>query len=105
MKFVRKINNFKVSKKKFNFRLAPEEENEKVTGFSHNAVAPIGMKNRDIPIIMSHRLLEYGHFWMGGGEVDVKFGMDTAEFRNVFRPYVADITYDGWIDPTKDLPE
>lgn len=102
MKFVRELHG-KLGKRQFNFRLAPESENEKETGFEHNSVTPIGIKNKKIPIILSDRLLELGHFWMGGGEVDVKVAINTSEFRNIFRPYVAKIVYDGYIDPNENL--
>ena len=102
MKFVRDLHG-KLGKRQFNFRLAPEQENLIETGFQHNSVTPIGIKNKKIPIIISDRLLDYGHIWIGGGEVDVKIAINMAEFRNVFRPYVAKIVYDGWIDPNENL--
>ena len=33
-----------LSKKKFNFQLADEEVSFELSGFSHNAVTPIGMR-------------------------------------------------------------
>merc|ERR1712130_366385 len=97
MKFVRKIHENKVGKKKFKFRLASSDENDKETGFLHNAVTPIGLKNTKIPIILSSRLMELDHFWMGGGEHDVKLAVDTKEFIEKYNVYVADVVYDGWI--------
>lgn len=38
----------------FNMRLAPEEVSDQLSGFTHNAVTPIGIKTR-LPIIMSHK--------------------------------------------------
>lgn len=35
-------------------RLAPEAISDELSGFSHNAVSPIGVKTR-LPIIMSHK--------------------------------------------------
>ncbi|ETO15615.1 hypothetical protein RFI_21751, partial [Reticulomyxa filosa] len=105
MKFVRYINGYEISKKNFKFRLASPEESLQVTGFDHNAVTPIGIKYSDIPIILSHRVLELGHFWMGGGEVDVKIAVNVNQFRNQFKPYIADITYEGFIDPTENLEQ
>ena len=103
-KFVRAINDHKVSKKHFNFRLAPADESQQMTGYGYNAVAPLGIQHsQNIPIILSHRLLEFSHFWMGGGEVDVKLAVNTHDFRNHFKPYVANIVYDGYIDPTENL--
>ena len=34
-----------LSKKKFNFQLADEEVSFELSGFSHNAVTPIGMRH------------------------------------------------------------
>ena len=103
MKFVRQINGFKIGKKRFKFRLAPTEESDNETGYTHNAVTPIAMKNSNIPIILSDRLIEFGHFWMGGGEVDVKLAVNVNQFRNIYRPFVGDIVYEGTIDPTENL--
>ncbi|KAL2238022.1 UNVERIFIED_CONTAM: hypothetical protein Sindi_0993900, partial [Sesamum indicum] len=46
--FLYALNNGKISKKKFNMRLAPEETSAKLTGYEHNGVTCIGMKT-DIP--------------------------------------------------------
>ncbi|XVF52637.1 hypothetical protein PTKIN_Ptkin05aG0034300 [Pterospermum kingtungense] len=46
--FLYAINNGKISKKKFNLRLAPDETSIKLTGYEHNAVTCIGMQT-DIP--------------------------------------------------------
>jgi prolyl-tRNA editing enzyme YbaK/EbsC (Cys-tRNA(Pro) deacylase) len=76
-------------------RLVPEEINTKLTGFEHNAVAPIGCRMK-IPIIVSHRIAELqpSFFWLGGGEVDLKLGLDWNEFSQIYSPYAADCTYD-----------
>lgn len=103
MKFVRKLHDNKVGKKKFKFRLASPEENAQETGFEHNSVTPIGMKNQSIPIIVSSRMMELDHFWMGGGEHDVKLAVDTKQFVQATKAYVADIVYDGWIDPNENM--
>ncbi|KAG8476589.1 hypothetical protein CXB51_033516 [Gossypium anomalum] len=47
--FLYTLNNGKISKKKFNLRLAPEETSIKLTGYEHNAVTCIGMQT-DIPV-------------------------------------------------------
>ena len=36
--------------------------------------------------------------WIGGGESDIKLAVDIDEFRNVFKPFVADFTQEGWND-------
>ncbi|MFQ6637846.1 hypothetical protein Gotur_012499 [Gossypium turneri] len=47
--FLYTLNNGKISKKKFNLRLAPEETSIKLTGYEHNAVTCISMQT-DIPV-------------------------------------------------------
>ena len=32
---------------------------------------------------------------MGGGEVDLKLGMGVKEFLDTFRPFVANVTFEG----------
>lgn len=102
MKFVRELHK-KLGKRQFNFRLAPGKESDEETGFTHNSVTPIGIKNKKIPIVMSDRILELDHFWMGGGEFDVKLAVDTNEFRNIYRPYIANIVKPGTVDPNRNL--
>mmetsp|Transcript_25800 Transcript_25800/g.72241 ORF Transcript_25800/g.72241 Transcript_25800/m.72241 type:complete len:153 (+) Transcript_25800:818-1276(+) len=84
-----------LSKKQVNMRLVPEDVNDRLTGFEHNAVAPVGCAT-NIPIIVSHKIAELqpDFFWLGGGEVDLKLGMPWAEFSDVYHPYVVDCTYD-----------
>ena len=90
MRFVKGMNEA-IGKKKFNFRLAAD--GQAVTGFEHNSVVPFGLAT-PMPIILSSDIaaLQPAHFWMGGGHVDCKLRLDTAEFIKVFNPFVADIT-------------
>lgn len=85
------LNNGKIPKKRFNMRLAPEDESYRLTGFSHNAVTPFGMKSQ-IPVILSDAIpkLQPDFFWLGGGEVDLKLGIHTRDFINMFKPFIAD---------------
>ncbi|GJM86372.1 hypothetical protein PR202_ga02225 [Eleusine coracana subsp. coracana] len=87
--FLYELNEKKIPKKRFNMRLAPEEESRKLTGFVHNAVTCIGMET-DIPVIIDEAItkLDEDFFWLGGGEVDLKLGMLTSQFLNAFRPFV-----------------
>ena len=76
-------------------RLVPEEINDELTGFAHNAVAPVGCATK-MPMIVSHKIAQLNPeiFWLGGGEVDLKLGLSWAEFAAVYRPYVVDCTYE-----------
>ncbi|KAG2490808.1 hypothetical protein HYH03_010730 [Edaphochlamys debaryana] len=79
----------------YNMRLCAEEVNDRLTGYSHNAVSPLGMAE-SLPIVLSHRIaqLQPAEFWMGAGEVDLKVGMDVQEFIDAYKPFVLDCTYD-----------
>ncbi|GLT78390.1 hypothetical protein SLA2020_499270 [Shorea laevis] len=87
--FLYGLNNGKISKKKFNMRLAPEETSINLTGFEHNAVTCIGMKT-DIPVILDEAIVKLNpdFFWLGGGEVDLKLGIKTYEFINFVKPFI-----------------
>mmetsp|Transcript_14980 Transcript_14980/g.19677 ORF Transcript_14980/g.19677 Transcript_14980/m.19677 type:complete len:244 (+) Transcript_14980:654-1385(+) len=57
----------------FSFRFATEEESLDISGFKHNAIAPIGMK-KQIPIIVSSSIMNLVPpiIYLGGGLVDLK---------------------------------
>lgn len=54
-----------VGKQYYNFRLAPEDVSDSLSGFTHNAVTPVGMSTH-LPIIMSHKIaaLQPDTFWL-----------------------------------------
>ncbi|EFJ41241.1 hypothetical protein VOLCADRAFT_107762 [Volvox carteri f. nagariensis] len=70
---VQELGGRKFGRQYYNMRLAAEEVNDQLTGFSHNAVTPICMRER-LPILMSHHIakLQPREFWLGAGEVDLK---------------------------------
>lgn len=83
-------------RKLYNFRLCSPEANVALTGYTHNGVTPLGCSQK-IPIIISHKIvteLKQGFFWLGGGEVDLKWRVPVKEFLEHFEPMVANITYD-----------
>ncbi|XP_010919525.1 uncharacterized protein [Elaeis guineensis] len=87
--FLYALNDKKIPKKRFNMRLAPEEESLKLTGYVHNAVTCIGME-ADIPVILDEAIakLDPDFFWLGGGEVDLKLGIRTSQFISAINPFV-----------------
>ncbi|KAL8153785.1 hypothetical protein V2J09_011545 [Rumex salicifolius] len=87
--FLYSINNGKVPKKKINLRLAPEEISANLTGYGHNAVTCIGMKT-NIPVILDEAItkLSPNFFWLGGGEVDLKMGIQTSDFIRLVDPFI-----------------
>ncbi|EOY24377.1 YbaK/aminoacyl-tRNA synthetase-associated domain isoform 1 [Theobroma cacao] len=87
--FLYALNSGKISKKKFNLRLTPEETSIKLTGYEHNAVTCIGMQT-DIPVILDEAIVKLSpdFFWLGGGEVDLKLGIRTSEFISFVKPFI-----------------
>ncbi|KAK9916115.1 hypothetical protein WJX75_008808 [Coccomyxa subellipsoidea] len=84
--------------KNFNMRLAPEDVSNRLTGFEHNAVTPIGSATPDMPIYLSHRIAELksteSFMWIGAGETDLKVGFYVQNFIEAYKPMVVDCTYD-----------
>ena len=73
-------------------RLIDGALSDAMSGFEHNAVTPLGLAT-PMPIIVHSAIakLPGGHFWLGGGEVDLKLRFDTAVFLEHFKPVVADV--------------
>jgi prolyl-tRNA editing enzyme YbaK/EbsC (Cys-tRNA(Pro) deacylase) len=91
-KVVQSVNTSGLGKKNFNFRFAPEDVNDRLSGFEHNAVTPIGMKV-PIPIILDQAIVDKLEFiWLGGGEVDVKWGVPVKEFIRIFNPIIGPVS-------------
>lgn len=129
--------------KHFNFRLAPEEASDELTGYVKNGVTPVAMAH-PVPIVVSHRIgcvtglsvsvdrpfnrrgldevhcVEGSHrvewcnhhrvgvcfhcrkllpsfFFLGGGHIDLKLGVDFDQFVKAYDANVADVTYDDGV--------
>ena len=82
-----------LSKKSFNLRLAEESAAIALTGFEHNGMTPIGLKQSGLPMLFASSLLglQGGSLALGGGEVDVKWRVSIPQFLKAFQPVVADI--------------
>ena len=76
-----------VGKKQYSIRMVAQDVSDKLSGFEHNAVTPIGMVS-PVPCVLSHHLkkLPDAQLWMGGGEVDLKLRFDSAELVGKFAP-------------------
>jgi len=88
--------NERLDPSKFEFRIALEEENDKLTGYSHNAVTPFGMLSNSVPIILAKSIQDNENMckfiWMGGGHMRLKIGVNVAEFRRNMNALVMDIS-------------
>jgi prolyl-tRNA editing enzyme YbaK/EbsC (Cys-tRNA(Pro) deacylase) len=82
----------RLAKKKFHFRLAPDEISFKLSGFRHNALSPFGMLTPNIPVIICSRCLENTIIYLGGGEVDEKLSLPVSDFIASTGAIVADIS-------------
>ena len=80
---------------KFDFRVASEEDNARLTGFSHNAVTSFGIKE-NLPIIIAKAIVNNDgmqpFIWMGGGHVHCKIGLSLHVFITSMSPYILDIS-------------
>ena len=87
----------------------PAQVSERLTGFVHNAVTPVGLATPEMPIVLSHRIQALGgsdgagFMWFGGGEPDLKLGMPVAAFVRAYSPFVCDCTYDGASEEAEDV--
>ena len=78
----------------FRLTFAPAETSERISGYAHGSVTPVGIRTR-IPLILSDEIakLQPNFFWMGGGEQDLKLGMTVPDFINAYKPLIVDCTY------------
>ena len=87
------------------------QASERLTGFVHNAVTPVGMAAPEMPIVLSHHIQAHGGsdgagvIWFGGGEPDLKLGMPVGTFARAYCPFVCDCTYDGVSNETETVDE
>jgi prolyl-tRNA editing enzyme YbaK/EbsC (Cys-tRNA(Pro) deacylase) len=94
-KFIHGLAAGRCGKSQVNMRLCREEVSNELSGFEHNAVSPIGLKER-LPMVISDKILklEPDFFFLGAGEVDLKVGLRARDFVEVYKPFVCDLTYD-----------
>jgi len=72
----------RLSKGKFVFRHATKEEADTLSGFQYNAIAPLGMTEARVPILVSEAVtrLEPTRMYLGAGEVDLKLQVNVKQF-------------------------
>ena len=89
-----------VGKKVQDVSLANEADATNLSGSINNAMTPVylrpakGYEKYQVTIILSQKIaaLNPQFFWLGGGEVDVKFGINTLKFVTTFKPLIYDIS-------------
>jgi prolyl-tRNA editing enzyme YbaK/EbsC (Cys-tRNA(Pro) deacylase) len=79
----------------FDLRLASEEDNARLTGFTHNAVTPFGLSHppSDLCMVLDASIVPLQSFWMGGGHVHLKLQVSVSDFISCFHPLVAPISH------------
>jgi prolyl-tRNA editing enzyme YbaK/EbsC (Cys-tRNA(Pro) deacylase) len=84
----------RLDESQFDLRVASVEDNDRITGYSHNSVTPFGLLEaaNNVPIYLSSAIINNGYFWMGGGHVHLKLGMSVADFLKVSNVQVMDLS-------------
>ncbi|GAX24983.1 hypothetical protein FisN_2Lh262 [Fistulifera solaris] len=77
----------------FDFRIASQNDNDRLTGYKHNSVTPFGIADPNhVLIILAEAAASQKFIWMGGGHVQLKLGMAVSDFCRVLKPVVAPIS-------------
>jgi prolyl-tRNA editing enzyme YbaK/EbsC (Cys-tRNA(Pro) deacylase) len=82
----------RISKRKLNFRLAPEAVNYSLTGFLHNAVSPFGLR-KPLPIVLCQRCADLNYIYLGGGEPDLKLGIAIEDLIRGLNPIITMVSH------------
>lgn len=74
-----------------NYRLT--DDCKSVTGYVPNAVTPLNLKTQ-MPIVLDITVanLDPPHFWLGGGEISLKWHVFLSQFLKSFNPIIAPIS-------------
>ena len=64
----------------FDLRIASSDDNDIITGYSHNSVTPFGLLQQSIPILLTDAVVSLKYVWMGGGAVHVKLRVSVTDF-------------------------
>ena len=75
---------------------AKEEDAQELSGSKYNAMTPVYLRpskeyqKYHVTVVLSEKIaaLNPPFFWLGGGEVDVKFGIQTQKFVSTFNPII-----------------
>ena len=77
-------------------RLASAADSERLTGYRHGGVTPVAAATPELPILLSHRVVQLrpAIFFLGAQDVDLKVCLRVQDFMERYRPAVADVTDD-----------
>lgn len=74
----------------FNMRLCPADLSLELTGFEHNAVTPLGSRQK-LTVLIHRDVLKVPYIWLGGGEVSLKWKVGVRDLVNTYDPLVGDV--------------
>jgi Cys-tRNA(Pro) deacylase len=72
--------------------MAPEPDVPRITGYQIGAVAPLGLRRKDVPIYVDDHILEESRISISAGRHDTGLELDTEDLIRVVQGHVADIT-------------
>jgi prolyl-tRNA editing enzyme YbaK/EbsC (Cys-tRNA(Pro) deacylase) len=75
-------------------RLASAADSERLTGYHHGGVTPIAVATPELPILLSHRVVQLSPpiLFLGAQDVDLKVCVRVQDFVACFKPAIADVT-------------
>ncbi|ORZ01476.1 hypothetical protein BCR43DRAFT_470169 [Syncephalastrum racemosum] len=92
MHFARDLKERTISKKYYNFRLAPTEVSFELTGFEKGGVCPIGM-DQPVPVILAESItkLDPPVLFIGAGHIDWKLALPVQDFIKATNCMITDL--------------
>jgi Cys-tRNA(Pro)/Cys-tRNA(Cys) deacylase len=72
--------------------LAPGSDVPRITGYQIGAVAPLGLRRKDLPIYVDDHILEEARISISAGRHDAGLELNTEDLLRAVRGHVADIT-------------
>ena len=72
--------------------LAPEPDVPRVTGYQIGAVAPLGLRRKDVPVYVDEHILEEPQVSISAGRHDAGLELNTEDLLLAVKGHVADIT-------------
>lgn len=88
------VNGGELPKSRIKPRLASAADSERLTGYRHGGVTPVAVATPELPILISHRVVQLAPpiFFLGAQDVNLKLCMRVQDFLERFKPAVADVT-------------
>lgn len=72
--------------------MAPEDDVPRITGYQVGAVAPFGLRRKDVPIYVDRHILEEAWVSTSAGRHDAGLELDSGDLVRAVNGQVADIT-------------